>query len=73
MTSGACVRQVAGDGWRLSANFAMFETLSNQPSAVFLCGRTIDRVVEEDGTLRFAERIFVFHSTIVPASLVYPI
>jgi 3-phenylpropionate/cinnamic acid dioxygenase small subunit len=73
MTSGVCVREVDGDGWRLSANFAMFETMSNQPSAVFLCGRTLDRVVEEAGVLRFAERVCVYDSTIVPASLVYPI
>jgi 3-phenylpropionate/cinnamic acid dioxygenase small subunit len=73
MTSGICVREVDGGGWRLSANFAMFETMANQPSAVFLCGRSLDRVVEEDGTLRFAERICVYDSTIVPASLVYPV
>jgi 3-phenylpropionate/cinnamic acid dioxygenase small subunit len=73
MTSGICVREVAADGWRLTANFAVFETLSNQPSALSLCGRSLDRVVEDDGTLRFAERICVYDSTIIPASLVYPV
>jgi salicylate 5-hydroxylase small subunit len=72
-TSGVCVRAVEDGGWRLTANFALFETMSNQPSAVFLCGRSLDRVVEDDGVLRFAERICVYDSTIVPASLVYPI
>jgi salicylate 5-hydroxylase small subunit len=45
----------------------------DEPSAVFLCGQDHDRVVEEGGALRFAERICVYDSTIVPASLVYPV
>ena len=73
MTSGIRVREADGNGWRLTANFVMFETLQNQPSTVFLCGRGLDRVVDEAGTLRFAERVFVYDSTIIPASLVYPI
>jgi hypothetical protein len=31
----------------------------NEPSSVFLCGRLYDRVVEDGGALRFAERIVV--------------
>jgi 3-phenylpropionate/cinnamic acid dioxygenase small subunit len=72
-TSGVCVRAVDADGWRLTANFALFETLQNQPSAVFLCGQTLDRVVDDGVALRFAERDCVYDSTIVPASLVYPV
>lgn len=73
ITGGVSVRAVEPGGWRLSANFAMFETMVNQPSRLFLCGRSLDRVVETDGALRFAERVFVYDSTIVPASLVYPV
>jgi hypothetical protein len=47
--------------------------MPNQPSALFLCGRAHDSVVEKDGVLRFAERVCVYDSTIIPASLVYPI
>ena len=47
--------------------------MADQPSALFLCGRYHDRVVEDDGELRFAERICVYDSTIVPTSLVYPV
>jgi len=72
-TNSVCVRSVDGDGWRLTANFALFETLQNQPSAVFLCGQTLDKVVDDGGVLRFAERVCVYDSTIVPASLVYPV
>jgi 3-phenylpropionate/cinnamic acid dioxygenase small subunit len=72
-TSGVCVREMDGDGWRLTANFALFETLQNQPSVLFLCGQTLDRVVDDGGALRFSERVCVYDSTIVPASLVYPV
>ena len=72
-TSGVCLRAMDGDAWHLTANFALLETLSNQPSALFLCGRSLDTVVEEDGVLRFAERVCVYDSTIIPASLVYPV
>ena len=70
-TSG-CARSSA-DGLRLTANFALCQTMADQPSALFLCGRYHDRVVEDGGELRFAERICVYDSTIVPTSLVYPV
>jgi len=73
MTGGICVREVDDGGWRLTANFAVFETMPNQPSMLFLCGRSLDKVIDQDGVLRFAERVFVYDSTIIPASLVYPI
>jgi len=60
-------------GIRLSASFAVFQTMLNEPSQVFLCGRLYDRVVEDGGALRFAERICVTDSTLVPTSLVFPI
>ena len=62
-----------GDGLRLTANFALYQTMVDQPSELFLCGRYHDRVVEDGGSLRFAERICVYDSTIVPISLVYPV
>jgi anthranilate 1,2-dioxygenase small subunit len=73
MTSGICLRRVAADGLYLTASFAMFQTMQDQPSEVFLCGAYRDRVIDDDGTLRFAERLCIYDSTIVPLSLVYPI
>lgn len=64
---------VAADGIRLQQSFALFETLLNEPSRVFLCGRCYDRVVEAGGTLKFAERVCVSDATLVPVSLVFPI
>jgi len=73
MTSAVCVRAIGEDGLHLTANFALFQTMQDQPSEVFLCGRYVDRVVDDGGVLRFAERLCIYDSTIVPASLVYPV
>jgi salicylate 5-hydroxylase small subunit len=73
ITSGVCLRAMDPDGLRLTANFAVFQTMQDQPSELFLCGRCQDRVVEDAGTLRFAERVCIYDSTIVPVSLVYPV
>jgi 3-phenylpropionate/cinnamic acid dioxygenase small subunit len=67
------LRAIEPDGLRLTANFALCLTMADQPSQLFLCGKYHDRVVDEVGSLKFAERICVYDSTIVPTSLVYPV
>jgi salicylate 5-hydroxylase small subunit len=83
ITGAPCLRELAPDGMRLGgmglggmrlhSSFALFETMLNEPSTVFLCGRIYDRVVEDGGVLRFAERIVVTDATNVPLSLIFPI
>jgi 3-phenylpropionate/cinnamic acid dioxygenase small subunit len=73
LTGDIRLRAIAGDGMRLTANFALFQTMQNEPSELFLCGRYHDRVVEDEGRLRYAERVCVYDSTVVPTSLVYPV
>ena len=73
LTTGIVLRSIDGDGMRLSATFAVFQTLINEPSSVFLCGRYYDRVIEKAGVLRFAERICVADATLVPTSLIFPL
>ncbi len=73
LTSNIRLRAIEPQCLRLSANFALYQTMTDQPSALFLCGRYYDRVVEDGGGLLFAERICVYDSTIVPTSLVYPV
>jgi 3-phenylpropionate/cinnamic acid dioxygenase small subunit len=73
LVSSIVLRAIEPDGMRLSATFATFQTMLNEPSQVFLCGRFYDRLVEDGGTLRFAERICVTDSTLVPTSLIFPI
>jgi 3-phenylpropionate/cinnamic acid dioxygenase small subunit len=72
-TGNIRLRAIEPQGLRLTASFALYQTMVDQPSDLFLCGRYHDRVIERAGSLRFAERICVYDSTIVPTSLVYPV
>jgi 3-phenylpropionate/cinnamic acid dioxygenase small subunit len=73
MVTNLRVRALDPSGIRMSASFALIETMVDQPSQVFLCGTYRDLVVEDSGALRFAEKICVYDSTIVPTSLIFPI
>lgn len=73
LTGNIRLREIGPDGLRLTANFALFQTMVDRPSELFMCGRYHDRVIDDGGSLRFAERICVYDSTIVPTSLVYPV
>ena len=73
LVSSIVLRAIDSDGMRLSASFALFQTMLNEPSQVFLCGRFYDRVVDDAGVLRFAERLCVTDSTLVPTSLIFPV
>lgn len=73
LTAGIVLRAIEPGAMRLSASFAVFQTLLNEPSTVFLAGRYYDRVVEDGGALRFAERICVADATLVPISLIFPL
>jgi 3-phenylpropionate/cinnamic acid dioxygenase small subunit len=73
MVSGLRVREIAAGRIGLSANFVLIETLVDQPSRVFLAGSYRDVVAEDGGALRFAEKICIYDSTIVPSSLVFPV
>jgi 3-phenylpropionate/cinnamic acid dioxygenase small subunit len=73
VTGAPCLREAGSGGMRLGSSFALFQTMLNEPSTVFLCGRIYDRVIDDSGVLRFAERIVVTDATNVPLSLVFPI
>src|SRR5271165_2519563 len=46
------VREIGHNGLRLTANFALLQTMTDRPSELFLCGRYNDRVVEDGDALR---------------------
>jgi 3-phenylpropionate/cinnamic acid dioxygenase small subunit len=73
LVSNIRLRQIAEGGLRLTASFALLQTMVDRPSELFLCGRCHDRVIDDGGRLLFAERICVYDSTVVPTSLVYPV
>ncbi len=62
----------AADGVRTRHNLLMVQTLLDKQSDIVLCGTCHDLVVQDEGRLRFRERVVVFDSEMVPNSLIYP-
>lgn len=69
------LRMVEDDGgYRVEANYAVFETLPEEHSRPFSVGRYRDRIVRDaDGALRFAEKLCLYDSALVPNTLVLPL
>lgn len=55
------------------ANYVVMETLPNQYTQILNAGRYLDKIVRQNGRLKFKEKICVFDSVLVPASIIYPI
>lgn len=55
------------------ANYAVFRTKLNELSTVFNVGRYLDVVVATPQGLKFASRIVVYDSEMIPNSIIYPI
>lgn len=57
--------------------FCVWQTLIDGQTHVQLVGRSFDRITLDDGSndgpIRFAERVAIFDSELVPGSIVYPI
>jgi salicylate 5-hydroxylase small subunit len=67
------VRRVDAGRIYSEANYAVFRTKLDGPSTVFNVGRYIDTVVQTPAGLKFAERLCVFDSEMIPNALIYPI
>jgi salicylate 5-hydroxylase small subunit len=68
------VHRVDDDGTLHSeANYAVFRTKLSEPSTVFNVGRYLDVVVRTDAGLKFASRLVVYDSELIPNSIIYPI
>jgi anthranilate 1,2-dioxygenase small subunit len=58
---------------RVQANYAVLETVIDEHTQIFNAGKYLDQIVREGGRLKFKEKLCVFDSILVPASLIYPI
>jgi salicylate 5-hydroxylase small subunit len=67
------VRKVAGDRIEAEANYAVLRTKLSEVSTVFNVGRYIDSVVRTADGLKFASRLCVYDSEMIPNSVIYPI
>jgi len=73
VTGSLLVLEAEGGALRAVTNYAVYESPFDGPSQVFNVGRYLDRIVLEDGRLKFAEKLCVFDTGSVPTSLIYPI
>jgi salicylate 5-hydroxylase small subunit len=61
------------DGVHAEASYLVVRTKRSELSEVFNTGRYIDRVVSTPDGLRFAQKLCVFDSEMIPNSIIYPI
>ena len=67
------VRRVDGERIHSEANYAVFRTKLDKASTVFNVGRYIDTIVQTPEGLKFAERLCVYDSEMIPNAIIYPI
>ena len=67
------IRRVDEIGMACETNYAVFRTKLDGPSTVFNVGRYLDTVVRTPQGLKFASRLCIFDSEMIPNALIYPI
>ena len=55
------------------SNYAVFRTKLSELTTVFNVGRYLDAIVRTPDGLRFASRVCVYDSELIPNSIIYPI
>ena len=73
MVSGIRVLGWSGTVLEVRANYLALETLQDELTRVFNTGQYRDKLVVENGRLRFREKLCIFDSLLVPNSLIYPL
>lgn len=73
VTGNALVQTCVDSALHAVTNYVVYESTLDRASDVFNVGRYIDRIVIEDDRLKFAEKLCVFDTAVVPTSLIYPI
>jgi salicylate 5-hydroxylase small subunit len=67
------VRKVQDGRIYSEANYAVFRTKFDKESTVYNVGRYLDVIVPTPQGLKFAERLCVYDSEMIPNSIIYPI
>jgi anthranilate 1,2-dioxygenase small subunit len=73
LISGVRVAQENDSAWKLSANYAVFQTNVEGQTRLFSVGRYADKVVKLEGKLRFREKRVVVDTYSVPSMLATPL
>ena len=67
------IHRADASGIQCEANYAVFRTKLDGPSTVFNVGRYIDTIVRTPEGLKFAQRLCIFDSEMIPNAIIYPI
>ena len=67
------IRSADGESIKAEANYQVLETLPDEFTKILNAGRYFDTFVREAGALKLKERLCIYDSEMVPATLVYPI
>ena len=67
------VLSAQGDTFQCEANYAVFRTKLSELTHVFNVGRYLDTVVRTEQGLKFASKLCVYDSEMIPNSIIYPI
>jgi 3-phenylpropionate/cinnamic acid dioxygenase small subunit len=73
MVSGIRALGWSGAVLEVRANYLALETLQDELTRVFNAGQYRDKLVVDDGKLKFREKLCIFDSVLVPNSLIYPL
>ncbi len=65
--------RVEPDRWDCEANYGVFRTKLSELTTVFNVGRTLDTIVRTAEGFKFASRVCVYDSEMIPNSIIYPI
>jgi hypothetical protein len=67
------VLSVDGGTIHAEANYAVFRTKLSELTKVFNVGRYLDEVIRTPSGLKFASRLCIYESEMIPNSIIYPI
>jgi len=67
------VRKSEPGRFECEANYAVFRTKLSELSSVFNVGRYIDVIVRTEQGLKFASRLVIYDSEMIPNSVIYPL
>ena len=67
------IRSAEASDVRAEANYQVLETLPGEYTKILNAGRYIDHFTREGGALKLKERLCVYDSEMVPATIVYPL
>ena len=73
IVSAPVIRRAQQDRFECEANYAVLRTKLSEMTSVFNVGRYIDIVVRTTDGLKFASRLCVYDSEMIPNSIIYPI